>query len=232
MAELYISPTGLSNFFSCPAKYRFNQQWRPVETQTFFLDGTHAHELMTGEMPDSVSPQALRYYEDLLAMEKGADYIVLHRELRQKVHIREDVVLVRVIDAIVEHKRGYGLVDYKTANYPWFVISNGDAPASMGFQAVAYLMRPDVLPEGLDEWPDTILFHVASQKGLPVTYAFMADQYDVNNLMDAIDIVGEAQAAGRFPKNRGYGCKFCNFTDICFDLEGWQSKYEPKRSKK
>ena len=163
----YVSPSGLTIFFNCPAQFRYKQQWKSLApTPQFFLDGTHAHQAMEGTMNPESSRASDKYFERLHDMEKDLGYEVLHRELRQKVPLGNDIMLVRVIDAVVLYEGVPMLVDYKTATWPWRRLASGIAPKGSGFQPAAYLIPPEELPEGLDEWPTRIAFLVAAKNPL------------------------------------------------------------------
>ena len=232
----HISPSGINSFYTCPAQFRYNQQWQSIApTAQHLLNGTHAHKAMEGTVDPDASKQAMRYFKQLYEMEKKMNYEVLYREVRQKIPLGDDIILVRVIDAIVMLNGVPTLVDYKTSAWPWPRLASGIAPKGSGFQPAAYLVPPTELPEELDEWPTQILFLVASQKepyhskigeSKQEIHTYNFNEEDDVNLMRAIMYIKEVS---EYVKVKGHACGFCDFKTMCFKEEGFEMEYREKK---
>lgn len=218
-----ISPSGLTAFFSCPARYRYQQEWKPLRLSAELQDGIDTHAALAGEKnPATLNERSAFFYRNLKAM--AEPYTVLQTEQRQVVEFH-GVRLVRVIDVKARLGREGIIVDYKTAKSNWTRGPDGGYPKGQGFQAAAYLIPPtdkrDLKP--YRTWPTLIAFLVASQGGRHLTVSYRRVPADSKNLAEAIDTV---KGATVFPKNRGFNCGYCPFDALCYNVKGWEDKYQ------
>ena len=221
----YISPSRLSSFYTCPASYQYRMNWERKELPPAIRDGIAAHQMLSDEVPERMTSRARSFFEALSSMRREGGYEILASEVRQEIPLGDDIILVRVIDAIAKLNGVPILVDYKTATWPWKAIDGtGLYPKAMGFQAVAYLIPPPD-PSPLKRWPEKIDFLVAPEKGAEAVYSYEYFEEDQDNLMQAIELV---RSAGVYPRNRSYGCNYCSFMEMCYGLPRWEDLYLPK----
>lgn len=221
----YVSITSMNSFYTCHAQYNFRQRWNSKETAQFFIDGKHAHEALEGIIPETMSMDALSYYNKLLKLRESLGYDVFETEVRQEVQLSKDpdIRLIRVVDGIAELDGKVVLVDYKTASYPWKEITKGLAGKGNTFQAPAYLIPPF---EG-EEWADEIHFLVAPlRQGGAKRYVFKYDEEAHQNFIQAVQFMYEHHTSTI--KHRGIACDFCGFAPMCYDVDGWEKLYTPK----
>ena len=154
------------------------------------------------------------------------------RELRQYVPLTNEITLVRVVDVLARQRRRGVLIDLKTASSDWETVG-GLAPKGSGFQAAGYLIPP-VDPSPYKKWPTRIDFLVARDTDAIRTaepghvYSYEYNEADVQNLIEAAEIVRWSSKKKYFPLNRGGGCNWCFFREACYGTENWEMLYDTK----
>ncbi len=232
-----ISASKLNAYYSCPAQFDFGRRLEPLTKDVFLQDGNDAHLLMAGGKPETLSPRARSFYEQLTSLYHSCGYMPLWEakgkpvvELKQELALTPNIQLVRIIDAFAMDKSGEAvLIDYKTAVWPWRTI--GDAKGNpvaqaMGFQAAAYLIPP-VEPAPF-KWPTRIDFLVASERGGSDVHTYRYNQKDVDNLIEACEVIA---AAKTYPKHKGSGCYYCPMNQCCYETPNWKKAYRTKKGK-
>lgn len=235
MGQFHVSPSGLSSFFDCPAKYMYGRTYRLKEISSELKDGLDVHRLMAGQPRDYVYPsvRAAKLQQALIHHEKEMGLSVVKREYSQRFPLTRTIDLVRIIDALAHDSEGPLLVDYKTANRMWSLTRSGYgdiAPKGAGWQSAAYLTVPPT-PEPYKKWPSRICYLVASDNAPVFAYTYIPVFDDFNNLKDAARMVKAAHDKGKFPKNRGYGCRWCDFQAMCYERPGWTELYDDREKK-
>lgn len=204
-------------------------EWAPLSVDRELQDGIDAHALVAKQTNAlAVSPRAALFAARFVRMEQG--YTMYDwREQYQRV-TWAGITFRRIIDAGGEISYGDPvLIDYKTATWPWETKGGMTAKAS-GFQGTIYLLPPaDLGP--FTRWPEMMDYLVAPERGQDQIFTYMRNEADESNLVDAVAMVEEGVAKKRFPKQQGFGCKYCPFYDMCYRTDGWQKKYKRKEER-
>ena len=236
MSKLKTSPSRMSDFFSCPAKFKYHQDFKIVgemEPVPALENGTAVHALLEGKIDGfTMNPEVDWYFKKINNLRHEEGYEIIGTETFQTVDVG-DHQLMRVIDAFAFIGDEPVLVDYKTASWKWDSFADR-YPQAKGFQATAYLIPPDD-PAPFEEWPTRIDFLIAPRwemvdnrrlTGTPEVVSYYQNDEDLQNLIDALDHIASTKV---FVKNRGYNCRTCSMAGLCFDLPNMEGMYERKK---
>ena len=228
---IYLSPSSISSFFElkCPAAWKYSREWQFLEEEAIrFKQGTDAHALMEGKIePESIEDATvLKYYDKLSEARRRLEIETIATELWQEFEIVKGVVFRRKIDLLARVKGHRMVVDWKTSGGGWKAFE-GITPQVLGFQSIGYLIPP---PD-VEDWPKQLMYVVATAWGPVKTFTYTYNKEDHKNLLDAIQIIKQAHTAKRFPKVKGYTCGGCDYRFVCYETDGWESRYKAKDSR-
>jgi hypothetical protein len=229
----YTSPSALSNYFSCPAKYAYSRAWKPAKVDADLQDGIMAHAVMelrtrqdwpaSGLMPKDITSRAAQYVNKLSGLMRDEGYQLLRggAEKKMSAELPGQIVLRHIVDQIAVTREGEPVIlDYKTGDWPWKEKRPGESGKSLGsYASVTYLLPRKVKGlgvRGLKQWPQRIDYLKVSSNGKPQVFTYRPVQADLDNLIEAAGVV---RAATAFPRNRGINCDYCPFRSKCFGYE-------------
>lgn len=228
---VHVSASSLNKFWSCPYKLYLSKHWTARKEPEHFANGSLAHEMMeNGEAMEDVSSIALSYYRQLQKGEEALGYEVLERENKEKflytLPSGREVTIHRIIDVYAMRDGKPLVVDYKTTMRGW-KMQGAFYPKAQGFQAEMYRLPSDTSPYEPNTTPD-LLFLVATQRTvLPVFHQTVAGDRD--NLLYAMELYAQAVEDGQYPKIRGFGCKYCDYSSICYNVPGHEIEFKERK---
>jgi len=241
---LSLSQSAISSFDACPAKFILSRNWSIKEEHKpdYFTFGSQVHALM--ESGETKPESSLRQYDkevwkavdNLRDLERTSGIEVIHREHFHSVFLQpHNIEFKRIIDAVGILNGKTVLIDYKTAGYKWTVKEqNGIAPKAHGWQSVSYLIPPsqEILDElGLDKWADSLVYLVAPKRGGVQMFQYTRNEEDEQEFYNRVEDIYQAWENRRFTKLKGYGCERCSMYDVCWDVKGWEEKFDSRRGK-
>lgn len=229
--KLYISPSGISSFFSCPAQFYFRQNWKVRYPKDNL--GSIVHRALEQDKPPE-DKEARKLYSRLKELIRVRQIKILGREIREQFEWSADILFTRIFDVIGKQAGKIVLVDYKTANRPWETVE-GIYPQTRGIQAASYLYNPGKEIEcssnrDIPEYnqPSQLFFLVASKYGAPQFVECSRKKEDKKILSDAISIVYFAWKNNLFPRVSSKLCGWCDYAGLCHKSCGWREQYEPR----
>lgn len=250
-----LSPTSLTNWFynRCPAAWKYSQDYELREPSIHLRVGTMVHNLMEGlavgealRLDSDAAKSAVPIYQKLIDMKSNLGLQVIfdhdknpYIERKQVWRIAPYVDFVTKIDCLCWDENGLPVVvDWKsTLGNGWKTMPLGTdgtdrffTPQMHGFQSVAYLVPrpPRLLREtkidGM-KWPSRMLYLVGPARGPVQVFSYSWNEGDYANFKQALQLVSQAVAGGRFPKVYGKHCFECEYKGPCLEPLGWQADY-------
>jgi CRISPR/Cas system-associated exonuclease Cas4 (RecB family) len=223
MTKLFVSATGITDFLSCPYKFKLRQELavkNPVDNL-----GLIVHRAMEKD-EEPVEKQAKAFYKQLKNMIVVNQIHIKQRELKEKWEILPGIIFTRILD-VVGTMRGKSIIaDYKTSDWPWRDI-DGIIPQAMTIQATAYLHPPPRIRRK----DASLVFLVVNKKGMPKTFTYTFDAQDDANLMNTFGLIQYSAARDIWPYNRGKNCYYCDYAAACLKTCGWKELYVNRERK-
>jgi CRISPR/Cas system-associated exonuclease Cas4 (RecB family) len=218
MKKIFVSATGITDFLSCPYKFKLRQMWRVKESKDNL--GLIVHRALQ-EDKEPQEAQAKAFYKQLKELMHVNQIRIKYKERKERFEIIPGVIFTRVMDVIGTEKGEPVIVDYKTADWPWEEVW-GHSPQTRGIQAAAYLY-----PGCNKSWPNKITFLVVNKRSRSQIFSYRCTTSDFVNLISAIKLITLAFKNNTLPYNRGKTCRYCDWSAACFKACGWRRLYEP-----
>ncbi len=226
MKKIFVSATGITDFLSCPYKFKLRQMWRVKESKDNL--GLIVHRALQ-EDKEPQEAQAKSFYKQLKELMHVNQIRIKYKERKERFEIIPGVTFTRVMDVIGTEKGEPVIVDYKTADWPWEEVW-GHSPQARGIQAAAYLYPPSGVQKAditSRLWPNQITFLVVNKRSRPQTFSYRCTKDDFANFISSIKLIVLAFKHNTLPYNRGKTCRYCDWSAACFKACGWRKLYEP-----
>lgn len=161
-------------------------------------------------------------------------------ERKQVWRIAPFIDFVTKIDCLCIDDQGeYLIIDWKsTLGNGWKTMVIHETlsftPQAHGFQSISYLIpRPARLLKNLGvdglTWPKKMLYIVGPARGPVQVFPYSWNEGDYANFKEALKLVSQAVAGGRFPKVFDKHCHDCEYKGPCLTPLGWQTAYQRRR---
>lgn len=240
-----ISKSALEKYFSgCTYMYSQYQKWNMKEEYmpAPLRKGIAAHSAIEqllngkddGKIADELGVEALEVAERASNWVDKNGYTILALEEHHIAPLTDEIQLFGVIDALAESKEGEPVcIDWKTSYKPWSqsLLESGERVYidAQGWQGPIYLTPPyesDILE--VDAWPLEMEYVIIPKNGTVAPHTYYKNEADDTALIGVCqDLVG-AKKTGRFPKNRGWKCRSCDFKHSCWKTRGWEKYYDKR----
>lgn len=232
----YISHSRILTYMDCPQKYkhRYVNGWKQSPEAEHFVLGSMVHDgvkrLAIGEPLDAVIENLHTYnladYKDPQAIKAQASRIikVIQPKLSEGTQLMvEQEFRSEIMPGIVM----LGIVDYyqKTDDDKLRVVdwkTSGSEYADYIKYLSGQLTMYQILLENNGHSVDLLAFAVVVKGGYPVVKMLEVGKRtpaEVTEYLDKVKWVYENIQAGKFPKNEGYHCKFCEYLPLCLNKE-------------
>lgn len=248
MDKIYLSPSSLASWYDmgCPAQWQFNRDWEPLEPNPVTEFGTKVHRML--EEPDYAAQEVLKdrraesYYRKIKFVRDSITSEVLHTELRQRFNLTFveygdgltcDVMWGRRIDLIATLRDGStAIIDYKThLGRGWRSLKSNKKdvyPQSLGFQSMGYMAAPPDIPEGLKEWPKTVIYIVGSLAAQAQVIRVDYTAGDMDTFLELVESAASIMAHSNYVPRPGKHCHDCRFAAMCYNQPGWRKMYKKR----